>query len=133
MVELRAKAARAACGCASVIVGRKTAVSTDNLRSGNTKSCGCLRLRRLEKTRKRKQLRARKLGKAWQRGRRAAQAKARGSGANRRSIRSTPYMPSVLWRFWAVTISCGVIRAAPYRKKVTTATGLVTQWPELTT
>jgi hypothetical protein len=41
--------------------GTKTAVSTDNLRSGNTKSCGCLRLRHLEQTRKRRQLRARKL------------------------------------------------------------------------
>ena len=32
-----------------------------HLRSGNTKSCGCLRLRRLEQARKRTQLQARKL------------------------------------------------------------------------
>jgi hypothetical protein len=45
-----------------------------HLRSGNTKSCGGLRLRRLEQARKRTQLQAPKLThdgacKAWQRGR----------------------------------------------------------------
>ncbi len=42
--------------------GAKTKVSTGNLRSGNTTSCGCFRLDRLEQARKRtQQLRARKL------------------------------------------------------------------------